>query len=449
MNVLPKVLIVGRPNVGKSSFANRLAQKKEAITAEVAGVTRDLKEFEVEWTGHKFCLIDSGGMVLEKDAIDIQHKIDEQVASVLEDVALILFMVDVRAGLNPIDENIAKLLRPFSKKIIVVVNKVDTVEHREDRYIFSKLGLGDLFCVSAAQGLGVGDLLDHIVSKTHQIEHKEEPFEESLLDKITVIGRPNIGKSSLMNHWANKKRVLVYNQPGTTRDTIYEPIQLQGESLMMVDTAGLRKRTKVVDDIEYYSRLRTDRAIDEADVIVFMLDMTELMTELDKKLFQQLRDLGKNIVFFINKCDLLDEDDLDQKTELAYLQQRVPQLNFYPIVFGSVLEKKGLLALERCVLQILERRGKMPSTGVLNRLMAKIVDKTPPPAKQGKRLNMFYVTIVNRKPISMLIFVNEPKLVIMRYERFIEKQLREEIPDFFGLGLRLVFKKRSQNKKDL
>ena len=473
------VLIVGRPNVGKSSFANRLSQTKEAITAEVAGVTRDLKPFSCEWIGYTFTILDSGGMVLEKEITEIQRKIDVSVQERLKQIPVILFVVDVMQGLHPIDQNIAKLLRMVSKNVVLVANKVDNQTLRLELSEFTRLGFGDPFGISALHGTGVGDVLDVVVEKLKLAnrlglredeivkeddeldEVKQESFNVidderdlkkplvfSKIPTITVVGRPNIGKSSLINCLAREKRVLVHNEAGTTRDSIAAGAKLQQEDVLLVDTAGLRRRTKVVDPIEYYSRLRTDRALDEADLVIWILDATELMTELDKKIFQQLREKGKNVLLFINKCDLIEDLAFFKKEQLAYLCARMRVLEFYPFVFGSAVTKKGINDLVTSSLALLKRAREPITTGKLNRILGSIVTKKPPPAKKGKRLRIMYATQISLNPFSILVFVNEPGLVSEPYYRFLERQFREITDNLYGVGLNFKFTGRREKESD-
>lgn len=434
------VLIVGRPNVGKSSFINRLRHQQEAITAEEAGVTRDVKEYDVDWIGVPFKILDSGGMILEKDRSSIQAKIDERVQDTLNSVDHIVFMVDGREGPNPLDYSIAKLLRVVSDKVVLAVNKIDVVAMRSQAIEFYKLGFGNPFPVSAEQGLGVGDLLDHLVG---QFQTKNSECDEDTYPKLAIVGRPNIGKSSLTNTLTESNRVIVHNEPGTTRDTIYVPLNFEGLTATLIDTAGLRRRTKITDDVEYYSTLRTDRAMDEADLIIFLMDMTELLTDLDKKIFHSLREKGKSIVFFINKCDLLD-DEAASNLEFVqeYLYSRIPQLSFYPVIMGSVIQKKGLRKLVQTAKSVLLNIQSPLKTALINRIVLQIVNRTPPPSKMGKRLNIFYVTVVKQSPLTLIWFVNDPAIITEQYERFLEKQFRNSLPELHGIGLVFVFKKR-------
>jgi len=438
-----KILILGRPNVGKSSFINRMIKTRRAIVSEIPGVTRDVREFEVDWNGTSFMLLDSGGLFLDKHPDYMQEKIEAQVKTVLKQVQTVLFLVEY-PGVHALDQRIATWLRPLRKKVLLVVNKVDRFEDKGDIHHFRKLGFGTPFPISVLQGQGLGDLLDKIVLDVKDFSPSSEVQKRI---SVAIVGRPNVGKSSLMNALVRRDAAIVHNEAGTTRDTVEVSTEIDGVQYTLVDTAGLRRRRRIQDDIEYYSVLRSDRAIEFADLVMMVLDAEQLVSDQDKKIIQFILDNRRHMMLFINKWDLMPErGDVVQKDVRRILEAAMPSLAYYPVLFGSATEKKGLQRLFPKIAQIVDTGSKRVSTGQFNKFVSSFIDSHPPAAKRGKRLKVYYATQAEVSPATFVFFVNEPSLITDQYRRFIEKNLRQLFGGLEGCALRLKFKPKSHVK---
>ncbi|RAP33504.1 ribosome biogenesis GTPase Der [Candidatus Marinamargulisbacteria bacterium SCGC AG-439-L15] len=443
MKKLPKVLILGRPNVGKSTLINRLTGTKKAITAYESGVTRDIRSFPITWNGKEFLLLDSGGLILDKTTGALQKEIERFVKKHMDSVQKILFLVDYETGLTPIEDKIVKLLRPFSKKVVLAVNKVDDPKKKNDLGDFHKLGLGTPFPVSSLQGIGTGDLLDQLVETLQDKDIVEETLEDTY--RVAIVGRPNVGKSSLLNALVNEDRVIVDNQAGTTRDSVEVYFEHQDHKYMFIDTAGIRRRAKIKDSIEYFSVLRSDKSLETADLVIVVLDAELLLSEQDKRIIQLVITNKRNMIILMNKWDLTEKTDQIRKDIIQICQNDMPSLLHYPILFSSALERHGLGKIFDSIPMIIKQSERRITTGELNRFVTTVIGKNPPPSKGGKPLKVYYVTQAETAPPTFVFFVNQVKLITPQYRRFIEKRLRTFLGGFEGCGMRIKFKGRQKS----
>lgn len=418
------IAIVGRPNVGKSTLFNRLTQTKQAIVNEEAGTTRDRQYGKVEWNGKEFSVIDTGGWVLHSEDI-FEEEINKQVQIAMEEADLILFLVDVMHGITGMDEQIADMLRRNKKKeVILVSNKADNFELHAQTAEFYALGLGDPQAVSAINGSGTGDLLDIVVSKLH----KEETVEtEENIPKIAVVGRPNAGKSSLINTFIGEERNIVTDIAGTTRDSIYTLYDKFGLRFYLVDTAGIRKKNKVNEDLEYYSVIRAIRAIENADVCVLMLDATRGIESQDINIFSLIQKNRKGLVIVVNKWDLVENKDPKViKTFEEAIRERMAPFTDVPVIFASAVTKQRIFKILETAKDVYDIRKTKISTHQLNEVLLPIIEKTPPPMNKGKVVKIKYITQLPNTVIpSFVFFCNLPQWVKEPYKRFLENQLRK------------------------
>ena len=418
------IAIVGRPNVGKSTLFNRLTQTKQAIVNEEAGTTRDRQYGKVEWNGKEFSVIDTGGWVLHSEDI-FEEEINKQVQIAMEEADLILFLVDVMNGITGMDEQIADMLRRNKKKeVILVSNKADNFELHAQTAEFYALGLGDPQAVSAINGSGTGDLLDIVVSKLH----KEETVEtEENIPKIAVVGRPNAGKSSLINTFIGEERNIVTDIAGTTRDSIYTLYDKFGLRFYLVDTAGIRKKNKVNEDLEYYSVIRAIRAIENADVCVLMLDATRGIESQDINIFSLIQKNRKGLVIVVNKWDLVENKDPKViKTFEEAIRERMAPFTDVPVIFASAVTKQRIFKILETAKDVYDIRKTKISTHQLNEVLLPIIEKTPPPMNKGKVVKIKYITQLPNTVIpSFVFFCNLPQWVKEPYKRFLENQLRK------------------------
>ena len=438
----PIVAIVGRPNVGKSTLFNALAGENISIVKDTPGVTRDRIYADVEWLNHTFTLIDTGG--IEPDSNDIiLSQMREQAQIAIDTADVILFMVDVKQGLVDSDSKVADMLRRSHKPVVLTVNKVD---HHEkflaDVYEFYNLGIGDPFPISSVNKQGLGDLLDQVISLFPESVTEEE---EDDRPKIAVVGKPNVGKSSIINKLLGENRVIVSNIAGTTRDAIDTEVQWDGKEYVFIDTAGLRRKNKIKEELERYSIIRTVTAVERADVVVVVIDATEGVTEQDAKIAGIAHDRGKGILVVVNKWDAIEKDD---KTIYKYTNKVKEVLSFMPyaeIMFVSAETGQRLPKLFEKIDMIIENQTMRIATGVLNEIMSEAIALQQPPSDKGKRLKLYYITQVAVKPPTFVIFVNDKKLMHFSYTRYLENKIRDTFV-FKGTSLKFIIRERMDNE---
>ena len=432
------VAILGRPNVGKSSFFNYVTGKRISIVEDVPGVTRDRIYEEVEWSGRHFTLIDTGGLEPNtSDTILQQMKRQAEIAVELADV--ILFMVDFKDGVTANDMDIAALVRKTKKPIVLVVNKVDQVgAPPPEIYAFYHLGLGDFYTISSAHGLGIGEVLDAILQYLPQ---NTEDDGESNLIKVAVVGKPNAGKSSLINKILGEERVIVSDIPGTTRDAIDTYIKKDGQEFCFIDTAGMRKRGKITDNIERYSTMRSLTAVDRCDVVVIMIDAVDGVTEQDTKIAGYAHNKGKACIIAINKWDLIEKDAKTTEEYRKTVQDKFSFMLYAPILFISALTGQRIAKLYEMIKFVADQAALRVSTGMLNDVLNEAVAMVQPPSDKGKRLKIYYMTQIKVKPPTFAVFVNKADLFHFSYMRYLENRLRQN----FGFeGTPIVFKVREK-----
>ena len=433
------VAIVGRPNVGKSTLFNKLVGDRLSIVKDEPGVTRDRLYREMEWLGNKFLLVDTGG--LEPRTQDfMMSKIKKQAQVAIDEADVIIFLVDGKAGITGLDEDVATILRKQDKKVIVAVNKIDNyMKEQENIFEFYGLGFEEVIGISGEHKTNLGDLLDAVVEKFDDKNTKE--ISEGL--SIAILGRPNAGKSSLLNKLLNKERSIVSDIAGTTRDTIDSALKYDGEMYTLIDTAGIRRKSKVEDDIEYYSVLRAMKAIKRADVCVLMLDATELLTDQDKRIAGMIYDERKPIIIAINKWDLIEKNDNSVKEFKELVKADLAFLDYAPIVTISALTGKRTLNILEQAKFINEEYHKKVSTGILNQILAEIVAQNPVPTRKGRAVKLNYATQISQAPPKFVFFANNPELIHFSYKRYIENKLREYF-GFEGCPIDVVFNKKSE-----
>ena len=418
------VAIVGRPNVGKSTLFNRLTQSRQAIVNEEAGTTRDRQYGKAEWCGQEFSVIDTGGWVLNSEDI-FEEEINKQVQIALEEADVILFLVDVMHGLTDLDQQVAFMLRKSKKNVILVSNKADNYELHALSAEFYALGLGDPYNISAINGSGTGDLLDLVVSK---FTKKEEEETEENIPRIAIVGRPNAGKSSLTNAFIGEERNIVTDIAGTTRDSIYTLYDKFGLKFYLVDTAGIRKKAKVNEDIEYYSVIRAIRAIENADVCVLMIDATRGIEAQDMNIFSLIQKNRKGLVIVVNKWDLVEnKDNTTLKVFENAIRERIAPFVDVPIIFSSALTKQRIFKILETAKEVYDIRKTKISTHKLNEILLPIIERTPPPMIKGKVVKIKYITqLPNTAVPSFVFFCNLPQWVKEPYKRFLENQIRKQ-----------------------
>ncbi len=422
----PIVAVVGRPNVGKSSFFNYIAGKRIAIVEDTPGVTRDRIYTDVEWRGRKFTMIDTGGIEPKtNDGILVQMKYQAELA--MDSADVIVFMVDMKDGITAADYEVAKMLRKTGKPIVLIVNKVDkTGEIPAEVYEFYNLDMGDPHPISTLQGLGIGDALDAVYDNFKDIPEEDE--EENVI-KVALIGKPNVGKSSLINKILGEQRVIVSDVPGTTRDAIDTEFERDGQKYTFIDTAGLRKKSKVNENIEKYSGMRTVTAIERADVCLLLIDANDGVTEQDTKVAGYAHEAGKGVIIVVNKWDIHEKETgtLEKYREKVY--QDLAYLTYAPIVFVSALTGQRVNKLFELIPYVADQNAMRISTGMLNDVINEAIAMVQPPSDKGRRLKVLYATQVSTKPPTFVVFVNSKKLMHFSYMRYLENQIRKN----FGL----------------
>lgn len=431
------IAIVGRPNVGKSTLFNRLIEQRKAIMDDVSGVTRDRHYGYGEWTGMHFTVIDTGGYVANSDDI-FEEAIRTQVQLAINEATVILFMVDCETGITDLDESFAQVLRGTQKPIYIVANKADNHERSFMAAEFYSLGLGEVYAVSSVNGSGTGDLLDAVVAHFPQDE-EENP--EAGIPRLSILGRPNVGKSSFLNVLLGEERSIVTDIAGTTRDALHSRYKLYGKDFILIDTAGLRKKAKISDNIEFYSTIRSVQALEESDVCIIMLDAQRGMEAQDLNIVHLADKHKKGILILVNKWDLIEKDT---KTALEYkkrIMERLGEYNYIPIIFTSMATKQRVFQAIEKASEIYENHQRRISTSKLNELLGKDIEHYPPPSVKGKHIKIKYITQLPTKTPSFAFFCNHPKYVKTAYRRYLENKLRSHF-NFEGVPINVFFRQK-------
>ncbi len=418
------VAIVGRPNVGKSTLFNRLTQTRKAIVNDEAGTTRDRQYGKVEWNGVEFSIVDTGGWVVNSDDI-FEEEIRKQVNIAIEEADVILFVVDVTNGMTDLDEQVGQILRKNKKPVIVICNKVDNYDLQYDAAEFYKLGLGDPQCISSISGSGTGDLLDLVLEK---LPKKKDEVIEDELPRVAIVGRPNAGKSSIINAFMDEDRYIVTDIAGTTRDSIHTRYTKFGYDFYLVDTAGIRKKGKVTEDLEYFSVIRSIRSIEDSDVCVLMIDATRGIEAQDMNIVQLIQKNKKGIVVCVNKWDLIKEKDSKSTLTMEKaIRERLAPFDDFPIVFTSALTKQRIFKVIEAAMEVYNNRKQKISTSKLNEYFLPLIENYPPPSTKGKYIKIKYVTqLPNTQIPSFVFYANLPQYVKEPYKRFLENKMREQ-----------------------
>lgn len=431
------VAIVGRPNVGKSTFFNRLIQRRDAIVDSVSGVTRDRNYGKSEWNGREFSVIDTGGYVKGSEDI-FESEIRRQVELAIDESDVIVFVVDVEEGINPMDEEVAKLLRKETKPVFLAVNKVDSGNRMDDIYEFYNLGLGEIFPIAGMSGSGTGDLLDAVVAA---LPEEIEQTEEEELPRFAVVGRPNAGKSSFINALIGEDRYIVTDIAGTTRDAIDTRFNQFGFDFNLVDTAGIRRKAKVKEDLEFYSVMRSIRAIEHSDVCILMVDATRGFEGQDQNIFWLAEKNRKGVVILVNKWDLIDKETMTAVQFENKIREEIAPFTDVPIIFTSTVTKQRLLKALEVAVKVFENRKQRIPTSKFNETMLPIIESTPPPAIKGKYIKIKYCMQLPTPTPQFVFFANLPQYIKDPYKRFVENKLRE-IYDFEGVPIDIFFRQK-------
>lgn len=434
----PVVAIVGRPNVGKSTIFNRIIGDRMAIVEDKPGITRDRIYGIAEWNGKSFSIIDTGGIEIDGEDM-ILKSIRVQAELAIEEADVIIFMCDAKAGVTQADEEVASLLYRSGKPVLMAINKVDNLSRMDHIYEFYNLGFGDPIGVSGSHGTGLGDLLDAITDNLPELE--EEQYDEDVI-RVALIGRPNVGKSSLVNAILGEERVIVSDIAGTTRDAIDTPFERDGQRYVLIDTAGMRKRGKVYESTEKYSVMRAMKAIERSDVVLIVLNGEEGIIEQDKHIAGYAYEAGKASLFVVNKWDVVEKDDKTMQEFERKIRDHFLFMTYAPVVFLSAKTKQRLHKLLPVVQHVSEQHAKRVQTHLLNDVVTDAVAINPPPSDKGRRLRINYVTQVTVKPPTIVVFVNDPELMHFSYERYLENKIRAAF-DFDGTPIRLFTRRKS------
>ena len=434
------VAIVGRPNVGKSTLFNRLTQTRTAIVDETAGTTRDRQYGMVDWAGKEFSIVDTGGWVVNSEDV-FEGEINKQVHLAIEQADVILFVVDAMNGVTDLDDHVAEILRRSKKPVILVANKVDSNDWLYNIAEFYALGLGEPYPVSAVSGYGTGDLLDEVVKDLPEVDDEEEKLDD--IPKFAIVGRPNAGKSSIINSFIGEERNIVTDIAGTTRDSIYTRYNKFGFDFYLVDTAGIRKKTKVNEDIEYYSVIRSIRAIEASDVCILMIDATRGIESQDVSIFSLIQRNKKGLVVCVNKWDLVeDKSQAAIKHFEAAIRERFAPFTDFPIIFGSALTKQRIYKVLETAVEVYQNRKRIVPTSQLNTVMHEAIEAYPPPANKGKYVKIKYVTMLKGSPIpTFIFFCNLPQWVKEPYRRYLENKIRDNW-DFHGTPINVFMREK-------
>lgn len=438
----PIVAIVGRPNVGKSTLFNYIGKSRLSIVEDIPGVTRDRIYMDAEWLGRHFTMIDTGGIEFETTD-KMLNAIRNQAKLAIEEADVIMFIVDGKTGLTSSDNEVAVILRNTRKPVLLVVNKVDNMKNEADIYEFYNLGLGDPIAISAANALNIGDMLDRLIENMPQ-EHIEPEDIDQI--KVAVIGRPNVGKSSLVNSIIGEERVIVSDIPGTTRDAIDTHFTKDGQSYVLIDTAGMRRKAKIDMPVERYSVIRSLRAVDRCDVVLMVINAEEGVTEQDKKIAGYAHEAGKASIIVVNKWDLIEKDG---KTSLKFTETIREELGFMqysPVLFTSALTKQRVHRVTELVKYVADQHSMRVATSVLNQVIEDATAINPPPSDKGRRLKIYFTTQPDVKPPTFVFFVNDPEIMHFSYLRFLENKLREAF-GFEGTPLKLVVRGRKDKEE--
>jgi len=441
------VSIVGRPNVGKSTLFNRLCRKRSAIVDFEAGITRDRKYEDVEWNGKIFKLVDTGGIVFNSTET-IEKMVQHQVMLAIEESDLILFMVDAQTGTTDIDKEIAKILYPHKDKVMLVANKADNEKYEWEVYDFLQLGFGDAIPISASQGRNTGDFLDAVIELIPETQSIFQLDEKSSATRIAVVGKPNVGKSSIVNLLLGNPKLIVTEIPGTTRDSIDSPFRYHNKDYILIDTAGLRRKTRVNYGVEYFSTLRTIESIDRCDIVVLVLTADEEISVQDMKIASYAKRKMKEIMVVYNKWDLIEKETNTINKYLKELHFQMPFLQFAPVLFISAKTTQRIHKIMETVAKIEEESEKRISTSELNRFMETVIMHRPPTHPSGKHIKIYYITQAAVKPPTFIFFCNTPSLITENYRRYIHNQLREMFK-FEGVSIKLIFKGRTKNEDNI
>lgn len=441
-NKKPIVAVVGRPNVGKSTLFNALAGQRISIVKDTPGITRDRIYADVSWLDKQFTLIDTGG--IEPDSKDvILSQMREQAQIAIDTADVILFMVDVKQGLVDADSRVAEMLRRSAKPVLLVVNKVDNLEkYMADVYEFYNLGIGDPHPISAANQMGIGDLLDEVIGYFGDFDGMDEEDERI---RVAIVGKPNVGKSSLINKLIGENRLIVSDIAGTTRDAVDTPVMHHGKEYIFIDTAGLRRKNKIKEELEHYMIVRTVSAVERADIVVLLIDAKEGVTEQDAKIAGIAHDRGKAVIIAVNKWDAIEKNDKTVNEYTAKIRNVLSYMPYAEIVFISAQTGQRLPRLFEMIETVSENHSLRIATGVLNEIMSEAVAMQQPPSDKGRRLRLYYITQVGVKPPTFVIFVNDKELMHFSYTRYIENQIREAF-GFRGTPLRFIIRERNGEK---
>jgi len=431
------VAIVGRPNVGKSTFFNRLIEKRQAIMDDMPGVTRDRHYGYAEWCGKYFTVIDTGGYVTGSED-KFESEIRKQVKLAIDEASAVIFMVDSRDGVTGFDKEFANLLRASKKPIFLAANKADTPEKSVYTAEFYELALGEVYPVSAENGSGTGEILDDLI-KTFETEGEKDPDEG--IPKVAILGRPNVGKSSLLNALLGTERSIVTDEAGTTRDAIHSHYNLFGKNFILVDTAGVRKKGKVKEDIEFYSVLRSLKALEDCDVCIIVIDAERGFESQDVNIVSLAERQGKGMVIMVNKWDLVEKDSKTADKIKKEIMEKLAPIDYLPIIFSSVLTKQRIHQVVEKAVQVYENKTKKIPTSKLNELIQREIEHYPPPSMKGKFIQIKYVTQVQARYPSFAFFCNHPQYIQESYQRFLENKIRENF-DFEGVPIRLIFRQK-------
>lgn len=439
----PIVAIVGRPNVGKSTLFNIFANSRISIVEDTPGVTRDRLYADTEWLDNEFMMVDTGGIeIMNTDKIAVSIRQQAQIAIAEADV--ILFVCDARAGITHEDAEVAKMLRQSKKPIVLAINKADSPKQEMEIFEFYNLGIGEPIPVSAANHLGLGDLLDAVVEKFPETSAYGEDGNEDEI-KVALIGRPNVGKSSIFNTLVGEERSIVSDVAGTTRDAIDTPVIREGQKFLFIDTAGMRRKARIDEPIEKYSIIRSLRAVDRSDVVLMVIDAIDGITEQDKKIAGYAHEAGKGIVLVVNKWDLYDKDNTSTLRYTENLRRELVFMQYAPVVFVSAMTKQRIHRLPEVIHYVAEQNAMRISTSVLNQVVEDAIAINPPPTKKGQRLKILYATQVKIKPPTFVIFVNEPEIMHFSYQRYLENKLREAF-GFEGTPLQMIIRGKNEEE---